>query len=262
MGVPRVTGAHLFCTLIPMLILLPPSETKTAGGTGAPLDLESLSFPDLNPARESIIADLSGIAPDDALAILGISEKLRPEAVANTELLTAPTMPAVFRYSGVLFDALSAPTLEKSALGRLAIGSALFGIIRAQDHIPHYRLSGGTKVPDRHGSTPTMKARWGTSITGVLTAVDDLIVDLRSGSYQQLGRVPGAVTVRVESVMADGSRKVVSHFNKHYKGELARVLASSPRDAGSSAEVAEIARAAGMTVEEDTPSRETLTLVV
>lgn len=245
-----------------MLIVLPPSETKAPGGSGPALDLEGLSFPTLTPVRSALIDELSGLEVTDAMAVLGISEKLRPEAEANRELRTSPTMPALHRYTGVLFDALSAPTLEKSALGRLAIGSALFGIIRAQDHIPHYRLSGGTKVPDRHGSTPTMKARWGTSITGVLTAVDDLIVDLRSGSYQQLGRVPGAVTVRVESVMADGSRKVVSHFNKHYKGELARVLASSPRDAGSSAEVAEIARAAGMTVEEDTPSRETLTLVV
>lgn len=249
-----------------MLILLPPSETKTPGGTGAPLDPASLGFTDLNPARESIMADLMRLSPDEALPILGISEKLRAEAVANTELLTAPTMPAVLRYSGVLFDALDASTLESESLDRLAIGSALFGVVHAGDCIPHYRLSGGTKLPDAQGSRPTMKARWGKSITSALAEVEGLIIDLRSGTYQQLGRVPDAVTVRVESVMEDGSRKVVSHFNKFYKGQLARVLASSPQEATTAAEVADIAREAGMVVEisaEVNPKvKETLTLVV
>lgn len=245
-----------------MLILLPPSETKTPGGTHGPLDLASLSFPELTPVRESLLRDLARLTPEEALPILGISEKLRPEAVANTQLLTAPTMPAVYRYSGVLYDALSATTLSGPAIDRLAIGSALFGVIRARDPIPHYRLSGGTKLPTVDGQTPTMKARWGKSITEALHAVDELIIDLRSGTYQQLGRIPGAVTVRVESVMEDGSRKVVSHFNKFYKGQLARVLASAPQDATTATEVATIAREAGMTVEEGTSARETLILVV
>ena len=88
-----------------------------------------------------------------------------------------------------------------------------------------------------------------------------MIVDMRSGAYQQLGPVPGAITVRVESVQEDGSRKVVSHFNKHYKGELARVLATAP-DADSVTDiegVAAITEAAGMTVEVDGNQ---LTLVV
>ena len=68
------------------------------------------------------------------------------------------------------------------------------------------------------------------------------MVDLRSGAYRQLGAVPGAVTVRVER---DG--KVVSHFNKQYKGELARVLALGPQ-VDSVDGVAEIARVAGMDV--------------
>ena len=104
-----------------------------------------------------------------------------------------------------------------------------------------------------------MKARWGNLITEALSG-EKFIVDLRSGVYQQLGKVPGAVTVRVESVQSDGSRKVVSHFNKQYKGELARVLALSPEPAETITDVAEIARAAGMSIEEVAGSQ--LTLVV
>ena len=87
--------------------------------------------------------------------------------------------------------------------------------------------------------------------------------------------VIGAVTVRVESVQPDGSRKVVSHFNKHYKGVLARVLATagSAADAArGAADIAAIARDAGLTMEineptvtangKTTPPKDTLTLVV
>lgn len=242
-----------------MLIVLPPSETKSFGGDHPPLDWDLLSFPELNPVREQIAADL--VALDDPFTVLGISDKLAAEVEANQQLLTSPTTPAILRYTGVLYDALSAGTLPNEALQRLAIGSALFGVVRAGDLIPHYRLSGGTKLPTRSSSTtPTLKSRWGGLITEVLSSADDLVVDLRSGTYQQLGRLKTAITVRVESVQPDGSRKVVSHFNKHYKGELARVLALSEQDSTSIDEVAAIARAAGMTVEITSPTA--LTLVV
>ena len=242
-----------------MLIVLPPSETKSFGGDHSPLDWDSLSFPELNSVRKQIAADL--VALDDPFTVLGISDKLAAEVEANQQLLTSPTPPAILRYTGVLYDALSADTLPNEALQRLAIGSALFGVVRAGDLIPHYRLSGGTKLPTRSSSTtPTLKSRWGGLITEVLSSADDLVVDLRSGTYQQLGRLKTAITVRVESVQPDGTRKVVSHFNKHYKGELARVLALSEQDPISIDEVAAIARAAGMTVEITSPTA--LTLVV
>ena len=242
-----------------MLIVLPPSETKSFGGDHPPLDWDSLSFPELNSVRKQIAADL--VALDDPFTVLGISTKLAAEVEANQQLLTSPTTPAILRYTGVLYDALSADTLPNEALQRLAIGSALFGVVRAGDLIPHYRLSGGTKLPTRSSSTtPTLKSRWGGLITEVLSSADDLVVDLRSGTYQQLGRLKTAITVRVESVQPDGSRKVVSHFNKHYKGELARVLALSKQDPTSIDEVAAIARAARMTVE--ITSSTALTLVV
>jgi len=220
-----------------MLIVLPPSETKAPGGDGPALDVEGLSFPALNPVRGSLLDELSSLPVPEALEVLRISPRLQEEAEANLSLRSAPTMPALHRYTGVLFDALSAPTLPPHAWERLAVGSALFGVVRAGDLIPRYRLSGGTKLGGR-----TMRSRWGSLITEAL-AEEDFVVDLRSGAYQQLGRVPAAVTVRVEK---DG--KVVSHFNKHYKGELARVLAGAPEEAGSVADVIAIARDSGLDI--------------
>lgn len=245
-----------------MLIILPPSETKSPGGDHPPLDFSSLSYPELTSIREDIARDLRRLNVDEALSVLKISQKLRPEAEANRHLLSTPTTPALLRYTGVLYEALDAPSLPENAWARLAIGSALFGVVGARDLIPHYRLSGGTKLPTSDGHLPTMKARWGTAITDALKNFAELIVDLRSGTYQQLGKVPSAVTVRVETVQPDGSRKVVSHFNKHYKGQLARVLAMSPNDAFRLEDVAAIARSAGMEVEEHAEGRNVLNLVV
>lgn len=249
-----------------MLIILPPSETKARGGTGAPLNLEACSFPELNAIRSQILTDLQALDPTEALGVLGISENLKDQAEANKEVLTSPTAPALERFTGVLYDALDAPTLPKTAWERLAVGDALFGVIRADDMIPFYRLSGGTKLPLSTGETPTLKARWGKEITKALENYGELIIDLRSGTYQQLGKVKDAVTVRVEAIQPDGSRKVVSHFNKHYKGLLARELAQAEKDATSIEEVAELARAAGFTIEMPTavkgPKRMELTMVV
>lgn len=243
-----------------MLIVLPPSETKAIGGDGPALDPTRLSFPELNPVRERIVRDLLALPPEEMQSALGLSDRMFAEVEANLELLDSPTMPAVHRYTGVLFDALDATTLDAAALDRLAVGSALFGVVGAGDLIPRYRLSGGARLPAADGAAATMKARWGTALTEALSGVDDLVVDLRSGAYRQLGPVPGAVTVRVESVQPDGSRKVVSHFNKKHKGELARLLAQSDDEATDIGEVAAIARAGGFEVEE-TGSTE-LTLVV
>ncbi|MCT1444417.1 peroxide stress protein YaaA [Corynebacterium sanguinis] len=236
-----------------MLIVLPPSETKAPGGSPSPM---SLSFPALDPVRSSLLDDLSTLPLPAMMSALKLPESKADEAADNQRLRTAPVMPALLRYTGVLYDALDPATLPKEAWSRLAIASALFGLVRADDLIPRYRLSGGSKLPAADGTVPTMKARWGASISDVLSGLG-FIVDMRSGAYLSLGPVPFAVTVRVETEV-DGQRKVVSHFNKRYKGELARVLALGP-DVSSANGVAEVARDAGWTVE---VNGEQVTLVV
>ena len=217
-----------------MLIVLPPSETKAPGGTNAEMQL---SFPSLDPVRTLLLDALTATDVNTLMHELRIPAGKRAEAEENLTLRSAPVMPAIQRYTGVLYDALDAASLSSDALSRLAVGSALFGVVRAGDLIPRYRVSGGSKLGGK-----TMKAWWGSAVTEVL-AEEDFVVDMRSGAYQQLGPVSGAVTVRVEQ--AD-TGKVVSHFNKQYKGELAHALA--PHDAASADDVADIASAAGFDV--------------
>jgi cytoplasmic iron level regulating protein YaaA (DUF328/UPF0246 family) len=229
-----------------VLLLLPPSETKSDGGAGGPLDLDALSFPELTPLRRKLADALVSLAADvpASLRALELSERQQHEVHRNAALLTSATAPALSRYTGVLYDALDAKTLtraEKSrADRRLAVASALFGVVRAGDPIPAYRLSGGSTLPGIGGLAPL----WRPELEPVLAAADELVVDMRSGAYAALARVPHAVVVKV--VMPDG--RIVSHHNKAYKGRLARVLATAQREPATLAALVRTGAKAGLTL--------------
>lgn len=214
-----------------MRVILPPSETKSDGGAGAPLNLGSLSFPEATATRRHLVDALVALSADlDASrAALGLGATAIAEVDRNAELWEAPTRPAVERYTGVLYDALDYPGMTKptktKALDRILVGSALFGVLGAADPIPAYRLSAGSKLPGE----PTLTTTWKPVLRNVFADLDEFVVDLRSGAYQNLGRVPGAVTVTVMTEKPDGSRSVVSHFNKHYKGLVACELVRTRR---------------------------------
>ena len=236
-----------------MIVLLPPSETKRTGGDGPALRIDALSTPALGPLRTELAHEVVNLSADRVASrrALGISASQDAEIDRNAALFTAPTMPAIRRYTGVLYDALDIDSLRgvaaARARSRLAVSSALFGLVRADDRIPAYRLSATSRLPGR----PTLSARWRPALEPVLRRITehDLIVDLRSGSYAALGKVPGAVSVEVVAEHPDGRRTVVSHFNKAHKGRLARVLSSSRSEPTDAAAVAALARRAGMKVE-------------
>jgi uncharacterized protein len=245
-----------------VLVLLPPSETKAAGGDGPPLDLAALTAPELTPVRAEIAEALVKLAGDvpAARTALGLSPKQDDEIERNAALWTSGTMPAVQRYTGVLYDALDVRSMTRAqrarAGRRLAVASALFGLVGAEDPVPAYRLSAGSTLP----GLPTLRTLWKPSLAPVLTAIDDLVVDLRSGSYAALAPVPGAVTLDVLSERPDGTRSVVSHFNKAHKGRVARLLATTTAEPDSPVRLRSLLRRAGLHVEHD--GRRALTLVV
>lgn len=236
-----------------MLVLLPPSETKNPGGDGAPLELTALTAPELTPLRAGLVEVLVRLAADvpAARTALGLSPAQDDEIARNARLTSAPTLPAVQRYTGVLYDALDIASMTRAqrarADRRLAIGSALFGVVRAGDPIPAYRLSAGSALP----GMPTLRTFWKPALAQVLAGIDDLVVDLRSGSYAALAPVPGAVTVRVVSEQSDGTRAVVSHFNKAHKGRLARLLATTTAEPDGVVRLRALLRRAGLHVEHD-----------
>jgi uncharacterized protein len=245
-----------------VLVLLPPSETKAPGGDGGPLDLAALTAPELTPVRTELLEALVKLSadPPTARTALGLSPRQDDEIARNADLWTAPTRPAIERYTGVLYDALDVRSLSRAqrarADRRLAVGSALFGLVSAADPIPAYRLSAGSTLP----GMPGLRTLWRPALSPVLAGLDHLVVDLRSGSYAALAPVPGAVTVQVLSEHPDGTRAVVSHFNKAHKGRLARLLATTTAEPQDVVRLRALLRRSGLHVEHDGGAA--LTLVV
>ena len=214
-----------------MLLLLPPSETKLPGGTGSPLQAGRLALPTLDAHRSQVLAALVALSedPERAARVLALGPRQRGEIAVNAALRDAPTMPAVDRYTGVLFDALDARTLDARARRWLAdhvmIHSAPFGPVGALDPLPAYRLGASASVPD----LPPLRRHWSSAVTDALaSARPSFIVDLRSEAYVGLGPVPAGVPsvfVRVVADGPDGAVRALNHFNKHAKGALVRELA-------------------------------------
>jgi cytoplasmic iron level regulating protein YaaA (DUF328/UPF0246 family) len=211
-----------------VLILLPPSEGKTPALKGPAIEWESLSFPELNPYRAKVLEALGTVsAHEDALALLGVGASLRDDVERNTRLHAEPAAPAHQVYSGVLYDALGfksmTPAQRRKATESILVVSALWGAIGFGDHVPAYRLSMGTALPD----VGRLASYWKPQLNAALAQrVDgELLVDCRSSTYAAAWAPPAAQTVNVNVFNeANGKRTVVSHFAKHTRGELARHL--------------------------------------
>ena len=216
-----------------VLILLPPSEGKTSPRRGKPLNLAHLSFPELTDARTEALTALVGLCGGQAtraVEVLGLGPPPADEVRVNADLTTARTARADRVYSGVLYDALDLASLDtaarRRAARRLLITSSLFGLLRPNDPIPAYRLSGDVTLP----GLGKVAAHWRGVLDPVVreAARDGLLVDLRSSTYAAFWRASRDLADRVVTVRVlqerDGVRSVVSHFNKATKGRLVRSL--------------------------------------
>ncbi|MEU3776431.1 peroxide stress protein YaaA [Streptomyces sp. NPDC032472] len=251
-----------------MLVLLPPSEGKAAGGSGAPLEPGTLSLPGLAGARAAVLEELVELcAGDEAKAreVLGLSEGLRGEVAKNAGLRTAAARPAGEVYTGVLYDALGLAELPAPARAlaerSLLVFSGLWGAVRVTDRIPSYRCSMGVKLP----GLGALGAYWRGPMAEVMpeAAGDGLVLDLRSAAYGAAWKPKGEVAGRTATVrvlhaqVVDGveKRSVVSHFNKATKGRLVRDLLVAGVEPAAPAELVAALRDLGYTVEAEPPAK-------
>ncbi len=235
-----------------MRILLPPSETKDLGG-GHPALNENPIKDSLTEFRQPVIDALLDLCaePDAAAKALKLGPKQLADIQRNLEILSSPTMPAIERYTGVLFDALKADGTPKT--DQLMIQSSMFGLIPASLQIPYYRLSWDSKLPQIN-----LKKHWQQAHEGFFEGFDG-VLDMRSKSYQQLAPISStdAWVVEVLVEYPDGSKKPLNHFNKKAKGVFAKHAANSTIT--SINQVFDVAKAAGQRAE---LIDNTLTLIV
>ncbi|GAB2461801.1 cytoplasmic iron level regulating protein YaaA (DUF328/UPF0246 family) [Conyzicola lurida] len=247
-----------------MFVLLPPSETKRDGGFPGALELSTLRFPHLAGERRSVLDAVAELSLDVAAAstALGLGPTQAAEVERNRRIPSAPVMPAIERYTGVLYDGLETSRLsvgERAWVDRhVLINSALFGLIGAGDAIPAYRLSHDSRLPGL-----PLKKHWRRSLQAVLADEPGLLLDLRSESYSALGPLPArddAVYLRVVTQTATGQKKALTHFNKKGKGVFVRQLAAAGLDHGSVDELLEWASASGIRLDRGAPGELELTV--
>jgi cytoplasmic iron level regulating protein YaaA (DUF328/UPF0246 family) len=213
--------------------------------------MRGLSFPELATERAAVITAARSVSSEESSARTAL--KLGPKSISerfrNLALETSPTMPAIERYTGVLYDPLGVPAADRSTRAwwerHVVIQSAMFGPIGAGDRIPAYRLSHDSRLPGIR-----LASYWPPVAAGALVSrAGGLVLDLRSEGYRALGPLAGSVPLRVVSVAGDGRRKALNHWNKTAKGRLVSLLARTGAQVGSMPELAAWAAGHGVVVE-------------
>lgn len=182
-------------------VLVPPSQGKVPGGDGPPWAPGTGVLPQLDGARATVLR-----AVDRAIA-------------------SAPTMPAIERYAGVLYRELDWPTLPPAAKRRgrssLLIVAGLWGVVGPADPIPYEKVKMSASVP-RLGKLSTW---WRPQLTAALAerlrgcVVWDLLPNEHAAAWEPW-EVPAKRRLAVRVVDADG--RTVGHWNKLVKGALVR----------------------------------------
>ena len=236
----------------PPILLLPPSEGKQPGGTGPRWQAGMISFPVLDPHRviiESALIVAMGRHEPDRSKLLGVKGKaLAAATTANLDIHHSATMPAIDRYTGVLYDALDVGSLSTRDRKRLSkqvlIFSGLWGVVRPDDPIPDYKLKmGASLIP-----VGKLSSHWRDPLTHAIARVAngavvwDLLPNEHDAAWSPPLPGPGPdaphsiLTVKFldEQKRAKGAPRTftaVNHWNKLLKGALVRhVLATGANE--------------------------------
>lgn len=225
-----------------MLIALPPSEGKTAPTSGPALDLESLAVPEFTDLRAALVHELEQVSKQrDAREILGVGPTAEREVAAQRQLGSLPCGKAHEVYTGVLYRAADFGGLTTEGMERardsVLIFSALFGATSVTDLIPQYRLTMGVKLP---GGAP--RSRWRPLWHHLDERADGaLVIDGRSSAYAGWKPPATATRVTVGAVRETaGTRTVVTHNAKYYRGILTRLALRAETPPRSAEDLAQL----------------------
>jgi cytoplasmic iron level regulating protein YaaA (DUF328/UPF0246 family) len=190
------------------LILIPPSEGKAIGGDGPPYAAGTMRLPELDHQRAAV---LKALGP-------------------KHDAVVGPTLPAMDRYTGVLYQELNARGLSAGARRRFVRDtltvSGLWGLVSPTDPIPFYKLkmSGSVKPLGK------LSTWWRPAVSDALAdrsagaVVWDLLPQEHSAAVDWSSIKP---KLRVTVRFVDRHDKTVSHWNKLLKGSLVAWLAET-----------------------------------
>lgn len=213
-----------------LLVLLPPSEAKTPGGTmrtsvGA---FDEALRDDRARVVASLIEVLDGSSARRQEIVLNARGPLLERALEVTRQLSdvrVPRLAAWQRYSGVVWSHLAPASLAPAQRRRILVPSSLYGLTTAEDRIADFRLKMNVGV----APLGTMSTFWRPRVTPALMAhaTRSTIVNLLPLEHEaaldmdELSRARRVV--RVQFIDGVGGT-TVGHDAKAVKGILARTL--------------------------------------
>jgi len=207
-------------------ILLAPSETKKEGGDGK-FNLDTLILNQITPVRKKLFNEYNKIVTSNNLEQLSKMFGLKKEADIlkyAQDISSYPTLKAIQRYTGVAFDHIEYESLDSKAQEyidkNVILFSNLFGVIKASDKIPLYRLKQGEKIGELNPAN-IYKNSLKEPLDSYLENED--ILDIRAGFYDKFYKPSKTYTTL--KFLKGG--KVVSHWAKAYRGIVLKHIAQN-----------------------------------
>lgn len=193
------------------VILLPPSERKAPGGDGPAWAPGQMADAVLDRHRRVV---------------------LRAARAAGATPRRTGTLPAMERYTGVLYRELDWAALPAAALRRgerqVRTVSGLWGLVAPGDPLPPYRLKMSAALPDLGRLSTWWRPRLGAALGPLVkgAVVWDLLPNEHAAAVDWSSLAPSR---RVRVRFLDGGGRTVSHWNKLLKGSLVRwILTERP----------------------------------
>jgi len=191
-------------------ILIPHSEGKTSDGAYPPLM-------DISKETQRVLSLWSKPSKAQWGKLLGVKDKALEKAIlANKNILTSKTLPAIERYSGVIYNAIDYKSLNAAAQTKfdqtVRIVSAAFGLVKPKDLIPDYKCKINNFGLDKY---------W-RSINGNKLK-DCFIIDLLPQAHKKAVEYAHGLEIEFH-VTKNGKKVPAGHAGKHIKGRFIRWL--------------------------------------
>lgn len=212
-------------------ILLPPSEGKIIGGRERYiLAKKQNSFNFLEKDRDFLLQELLEFiskADENHLEKL-FSVKTNFKQI--TDLLQnfdqKLTLPAIQRYSGVMFNAMDYNSLDQNqknnADNSILFIDALFGLLTTQDLIPNYKLSISAKFSDFK-----IDNYWKNILKNILKEIvqDKIILDILPQAHRKVINIKNNNYYLINFFTIKNNQvKNAGHISKKLKGEFIRYI--------------------------------------
>ncbi|MGZ4676212.1 MAG: peroxide stress protein YaaA [Acidimicrobiia bacterium] len=212
-----------------MLVLLPPSEGKAAGGDAPPWEVDLGAFAALAPERARVVNALRRHRGGTARMLGARGDLLTRARAANRELVGAPTRPAWTRFSGVVWEHLDPPTLgaraRRRARRQVVVVNALTGLAAWDDPVPDFRLKLSASVPPLGNLASFWRPRLSQLLNDRLAG--HVVVDLLPAEHRGAWSPTPDRYRLVRPRLVHPGGKPAGHAGKAAKGLLARGLLES-----------------------------------